>query len=306
MLDVGLMIEGQLGVTWQRWQRIAETVEKAGYAGLYRSDHFTDAEGPHLEALELMTSLTCLAMSTRDLAFGAVVSPVSFRDPRILAWQAAAIDQIAPGRLRLGLGAGWNEREHREFGFDLLDVEGRFQRFREAIEVVTRLLHQEGPATFSGEFYQLDGAELVPNPVRQGRIPIVIGGNGPRRTLPLAAQYADEWNGVYLAPDQFRERNRLLDELAREAGRQPDSIKRTLMTRVIFGLDDEQVTQRLEGQDADELRASGRIVGTADQIASQLREWEAAGAQGIRLQWVDDLDDLAGMEALGRAATQAA
>jgi len=306
MLDVGLMIEGQLGVTWQRWQRIAETVEKAGYAGLYRSDHFTDAAGPHLEALELMTSLTCLAMTTRNLAFGAVVSPVSFRDPRILAWQAAAIDQIAPGRLRLGLGAGWNEREHREFGFDLLDVDGRFQRFREAIEVVTRLLHQQGPVSFSGEFYQLDGAELMPNPVRQGRIPIVIGGNGPRRTLPLAAQYADEWNGVYLTPDQFRERNRLLDDLAREAGRQPESIKRTLMTRVIFGRDEEQVAQRLEGENADELRASGQVVGTADQIASQLREWEAAGVQGIRLQWVDDLDDLAGIEALGRAATQSA
>jgi F420-dependent oxidoreductase-like protein len=305
VIDVALMIEGQDGVNWGRWQRIAKAVEGAGYAGLYRSDHFTNPDGDHLDALELWTSLTWLATNTSRIAFGPLVSPVSFRDPRISAWTAAAIDGLSPGRLRLGLGAGWMDREHEEFGFDLLDVDARFRRLREALEVVTRFLHSEGPVSFSGEFYELSDAEFMPNPVRTGRIPIVIGGNGPRRTLPLAARYADEWNGVGLAADRFRERTRLLDELAREEGRQPAEIRRSLMTRVIFGRDEEQLAQRLNGASADEVRAAGRIVGTAAEIPAQLRELEAAGVQGVMLQWVDDLDDIEGIEALGRAARSA-
>ena len=303
MIDVGLMIEGQMGVTWPRWQRIARAAEAAGYDGLYRSDHFTEPRGPHQEALELWTSLTWVADNTSRLSFGPMVAPVSFRDPRIMAWQAAAIHALAPGRLRLGLGAGWNEREHEEFGFDLLGIDARFRRFTEALEVVTRLVRQEGPVSFSGEFYELDGAEFVPNPVRFGTLPIVVGGNGPRRTLPLAARFADEWNGVSLTPDAFRERTALLDDLLREEGRNPADVKRTLMTRVIFGSDADQLEERLHGETADELRAAGRIVGTAEQIREQLRELEAAGVQGVMLQWLDGLDDIPGIEALGRAAS---
>jgi alkanesulfonate monooxygenase SsuD/methylene tetrahydromethanopterin reductase-like flavin-dependent oxidoreductase (luciferase family) len=303
MVDVGLMIEGQLGVNWPRWQAIAGAVENAGYAGLYRSDHFTEPKGPHLDALELWTSLTWLATNTSRISFGPVVAPVSFRDPRIAAWQAAAIHGLAPGRLRFGMGAGWMEREHEEWGFDLLGLDARFQRFTEALEIVTRLLRDEGPVSFSGEFYELDGAELKPNPASQGALPIVIGGNGPRRTLPLAARFADEWNGVYLSPDGFKERNQLLDDLLRDEGRQPGDVRRTLMTRVIFGKNEDQVTERLAGENADDLRGKGQIVGTAEQIPAQLRELEAAGVQGVMLQWVDDLDDIEGIEALGRATT---
>ena len=301
MIDVGLMIEGQLGVNWARWQRLAQVAEEAGYTGLYRSDHFTEPEGPHLDALELWTSLTWLATNTARISFGPVVCPVSFRDPRIAAWQAAAIHGIAPGRLRFGLGAGWMEREHEEWGFDLLGLDARFQRFTEALEIVTRLLRKQGPVSFFGEFYELDGAELVPNPVSQGTLPIVVGGNGRRRTLPLAARFADEWNGVYLSANGFRERSRLLDDLLRDAGREPDEVRRTLMTRVIFGKDEDQVTERFAGESADELRAKGQIVGTAKQIPAQLRELEAAGVQGVMLQWVDDLDDIEGIAALGQA-----
>jgi F420-dependent oxidoreductase-like protein len=304
VIDVGLMIEGQKGVNWPRWQAIAQAVERAGFAGLYRSDHFTEPEGRHLDALELWTSLTWLATSTSRISFGPVVSPVSFRDPRIAAWQAAAVHGLAPGRLRFGLGAGWNEREHEEWGFDLLGLDARFQRFAEALEIVTRLLRTEGPVSFRGEFYELDGAELVPSPVSLGTLPIVVGGNGQRRTLPLAARFADEWNGVYLSADGFRERSRLLDDLLRDVGRQPGEVRRTLMTRVIFGKDEDQVTERLAGESADELRGNGQIVGTAAEIPAQLRELEAAGVQGVMLQWVDDLDDIEGIGALGRAATR--
>jgi alkanesulfonate monooxygenase SsuD/methylene tetrahydromethanopterin reductase-like flavin-dependent oxidoreductase (luciferase family) len=193
------------------------------------------------------------------------------------------------------------EREHEEWGFDLLGLDARFQRFTEALEIVTRLLRIAGPVSFSGEFYELNGAELMPNPVSQGTLPIVIGGNGQRRTLPLAARFGDEWNGVYLSADGFRERSRLLDDLLRDVGRRPDDVRRTLMTRVIFGKDEDQLIERLAGESADELRGKGQIVGTARHIPAQLRELEAAGVQGVMLQWVDDLDDIEGIGALGRA-----
>jgi F420-dependent oxidoreductase-like protein len=303
VIDVGLMIEGQDGVTWERWQRLAAAAESSGYYGLFRSDHFTNPSGPHLAALELWTSQTWLATNTSRISFGPLVAPVSFRDPRIMAWQAAAIHTLAPGRIRLGLGAGWMDREHQEFGFDLLDIDARFRRFEEALVVVTRLLREEGPVSFSGEYYALDGAELVPNPVIQGVMPIVIGGNGLRRTLPLAARYADEWNGVNIPLASYRERNLALDELARGEGRRPEEIRRTLMTRVVFGRDKGELESRLKGEDADTLRAAGHVVGTPEEIPPQLQAMEAVGVQGVMLQWLDDLDDIDGIVALGRAAT---
>lgn len=302
MIDVNLMIEGQDGLNWERWQKIARAVEDAGYDGLYVSDHFTNQDGPVVDSLELWTSLTWLASNTRNLAFGPVVAPVSFRDPRIAAWTAAAIDGLSPGRLRLGLGAGWQVREHDAWGFDLLDLDARFQRFEESLEVVSRLVRNEGPVSYNGTFYQLDGAEIMPNPVTINRIPIVIGGNGPRRTVPLAARFADEWNGVYISRDNFQQRNALLDSLLAEQGRKPEDVKRTVMTKITFGKDEAELTERLAGADADELRAGGQIVGTADQIAAQLRAWEEAGAAGIMLQWTDDLDDIEGIKQLGKAA----
>lgn len=111
------------------------------------------------------------------------------------------------------------EREHDAFGFDLLDAATRFDRFEEGLEVVTRLLRNEEPASFAGEFYRLDDALLMPRSPRPGGIPIVIGGNGPRRTLPLVARYADEWNGVSLTADKFAGLNARLDGLLREARR---------------------------------------------------------------------------------------
>ncbi len=195
-------------------------------------------------------------------------------------------------------------REHEEWGFDLLDLDSRFHRFTESLEVVTRLLREEGPVSFEGTYYPLQDAEIKPNPVSINRIPVVIGGNGPRRTLPLAARFADEWNGVYLSLDDFRERSARLDSLLEQEGRDPSTVKRTLMTGVIFGRDEAQLAERLAGEDADELRAAGRIVGLAEEIPAQMRALEEAGVEGIMLQWTEDLDDLEGIAALGRAATK--
>ncbi|PMP82174.1 MAG: LLM class F420-dependent oxidoreductase, partial [Chloroflexus aggregans] len=151
-IEIALMIEGQNRLTWPRWQRLAQAAEDLGFVGLYRSDHFTNANPPEKESLELWVSLTWLASHTKRIEFGPLVSPVSFRHPALTARMAAAVDDLAGGRLQLGLGAGWQEREHTMFGFDLLQVQERFHRFAEGLEVVTRLLRSETPITWIGEY----------------------------------------------------------------------------------------------------------------------------------------------------------
>ena len=140
MIEVALMIEGQDGLTWERWKRFVQIAEEMGFAGLYRSDHYTNANPPDKESLETWISLAWLASQTERIEFGPLVSPLSFRDPTMLARMAVAVDDLSGGRLVLGLGAGWQEREHRKFGWDLLDIAPRFQRFEEGLEIITRLI----------------------------------------------------------------------------------------------------------------------------------------------------------------------
>ncbi len=299
MLEVAIMIEGQDGIDWRRWQRLVQTVEGLGYAGLFRSDHFTNPTGPVLDALELWSSLTWLADNTSRIEFGPLVSPVSFRHPVITAWQASAVDNLAGGRLRLGIGAGWQEREHVTYGFDLLDTDRRFARFEEALQVVILLLQSDEPVSFDGEFYRLRDAALMPRSPRPGGPPIVIGGNGPRRTLPLAARYADEWNAVLVTSERFIELDARLDELLQEVGRPPEQVRRTLMTRAVSGRSTADVERKLAGQSADELRGRGAIVGTAPEVAEQLGRLEEAGVQRVMLQWLET-DDIDGLEAMAQ------
>jgi F420-dependent oxidoreductase-like protein len=296
------MIEGQDGVNWPRWRRLAQSAEELGFAGLYRSDHWVNHTGDLQDALELWTSLTWLASNTSRIAFGPVVSPISFRDPRVTAWTAAAIDDLSGGRLRLGLGAGWQEREHAMFGYDLLDTDDRFVRFTEGLEVVTRLLRSEGPVSYEGRFYQLRDAVLLPRPSRPGGPPITIGGNGPRRTLPLAARYADEWNAVYVPPARFAELSSTLDGMIGQEGRQPSEVRRTLMNRVILARGEAELERKLNGADPDTLRERGVIIGGPEEVRERLAEYEAAGVAEIMLQWIDGLDDIEGIAALAGAA----
>jgi F420-dependent oxidoreductase-like protein len=297
--EVAIMIEGQDGIDWARWQRLVRAVEDLGYAGLYRSDHFTEATGPNKDALELWASLTWLADNTERIEFGPLVSPVSFRHPVITAWQASAVDNLAGGRLRLGVGAGWQEREHETYGFDLLDTGSRFARFEEGLEVITGLLRSDRPVSFDGEFYRLRDAVLMPRSPRPGGPPIVIGGNGVRRTLPLAARYADEWNAVLVTPERFAELDARLDEVLQEAGRPPEQVRRTLMTRVVFGRTAADVERKLAGESADEVRAGGVIVGTSSEVTEHLGRLDEAGVERVMLQWLET-DDIDGLEAMAQ------
>lgn len=297
MIDVALMVEGQDGLDWPRWKRLADAADSLGLAGLYRSDHFTNPEGPHKDALELWISFAYLAAETKRIEFGPMVSPVSFRNPVVSAWSAAAVDDLSAGRFHMGLGAGWQEREHRSFGFDLLDLDDRFVRFEEGIQVVKLLLTSDEPVAFEGTYFRLDDALLLPRPARPGGPPIVIGGNGERRTMPLAAKYAGEWNAVFATPERFRELNAHMDRLLAKEGRSTESVRRTLMHRITVGKSDADVQRKTEGLDADELKSRGALIGTPNEIAEGLLAFDAAGVQRIMGQ-LYDMTDLDGVELL--------
>lgn len=312
-MALSVMIEGQDGLTWARWKHLIAEVEDLGFAGLFRSDHFTNSQPPDKDSLEMVVSLAYLAVQTQRIHFGPLVSPLSFRDPTILARQAAALDDLSGGRMVLGLGAGWQEREHTLFGHDLGDMPTRMARLGEGLEVVTRLLRSDAPVTFEGRFFQLRGATLLPRPQRPGGPRICVGGNGMRYTLPLAARYADVWNALALSLDAFRERTALLDDLARNAGRDPAAIRRTMMLPLYYGEDRDALDRRLAfrhsrenlaGKSLDEvveqLFTTGRaIVGTPDTILAQIQACAAAGVQELMLQYFDQ-EDIAGLRSFGR------
>jgi F420-dependent oxidoreductase-like protein len=313
MVAVSISVEGINGLTWPRWKRLVTAVEQFGFARLFCSDHFTQPEPPDMDSLEMVVSLTYLADRTRHVHFGPLVAPLSFRDPVMLARQAAALDDLSGGRMILGVGAGWMEREHTMFGYQLGDVPTRMARLEEGLEVITRLLRSDEPVSYEGRFYQLHGATLLPRPQRPGGPPILVGGHGPRRTLPLVARYADIWNGAWLPPETFRERSAALDDLLRAVGRQPSDIRRTIMASIFCGRDTVELEQRLgwlrrwaefAPQPLDALIEASRtyfkaIVGPPDTVIERIRAYAAAGAEEFVFQWWD-MDDIEGLEVLAQ------
>jgi len=307
MIALSIMIEGQNGLTWPRWKRIVREVEDLGFAGLFRSDHVKHAQPPDDDTLELIVSLTYLADHARRIHFGPLVAPVSFRDPALLTRQAVALDDLSGGRLILGVGAGWQEREHHLFGYTLGDVPTRMARLEEGLEVITRLLRSEEPVTYEGKFFRLRDAALLPRPQRSGGPPILIGGNSSRHTLPLVARYADIWNANFITPGAFQERSATLDRLLRAAGRNPGDVRRSVMLGLLFGRDMNELKRQIletpgfAGQSLESvleaLKASSlAIAGTPDMIIEQIHAYENAGADEVMLQWLD-LDDIDGLQA---------
>jgi alkanesulfonate monooxygenase SsuD/methylene tetrahydromethanopterin reductase-like flavin-dependent oxidoreductase (luciferase family) len=185
---------------------------------------------PDVDALEMIVSLTHLASHSKRVRMGPLVSPVSFRDPIMLARQAMAIDDLSGGRMVLGVGAGWMVSEHEMFGYALGDLKTRMDRLEEGLEVITRLIRSPEPVTFEGRFYTLREAHLLPRPARP--TPVMVGGKGPLRSMPMVARFADIWNCTPAPVAVYSERSGLLDQLLVKQGRRPADVKRTVMLHV--------------------------------------------------------------------------
>jgi F420-dependent oxidoreductase-like protein len=297
MLEIAIVVEGQSGLNWPRWQRLAAAVEQLGFTGLYRSDHIANAQPPDQDSLEAWTSLTWLASHTRRIEFGTLVSPLTFRDPVTLARMASAVDDLSDGRLTLGLGAGWSHREHDMFGYALPAPPERLDRLAEGLEVITRLLRSDARVSFDGRYFQLRDAVTLPRPRRPGGPRLLVAGSGRKRSLPLAAHFGDDWNVMFVTPATLAEMNAELDQLLAANGRQPRDLRRTVMQSVDVGRTPAELAEKRQARAWQFWREPGLIAGSSGEMADQLGAFERAGAQRIMLQWLD-LDDLDGLELL--------
>lgn len=293
-MKLSIMIEGQNGLNWKRWKKLVEVVENTGFFGLYRSDHFTNANPPDKDSLELWVSLTYLASVTTSIKFGSLVTPISFINPVFTARMAAAVDDLSNGRLKLGLGAGWQEREHNNFGFDLLEPKDRFDRFEEGVQIIKELFQSQNPYSFKGKYFQLNEAILLPKPSRQKGPDIVIGGNGNKYTLPMVLKFADEWNTIFLTPNKFHQLNERLDNLLIESGRTKTEIRRTVMTNLTYARSDAELKTKLSNRQITDLENRGIVVGQKNQVIDRLKQYQAVSCEEIMLQWID-LDDIDGL-----------
>lgn len=313
MVRLGVMIEAQEGLTWQRWSRIIETAENSNFDSVWRSDHLFSVMGViDRDQLSLWPSLTLVAARDSRLEFGALVSPTTFRHPVMLAKDSVALDNLSNGRFWLGVGAGWNEREHRAFGFPLPPLKERMDRLEEAIEVI-KLLWTGEPVRYAGEQFRLDDAQMRPVPVRSSGVPMMIGGSGERRTLRMVARFADEWNATASNLEDYRHKVEVLERHCSEIGRDSSTIARSMMLGHIIGADDAELRERarriqsvvpsMQGLPVEEvlqrMRDRGWLVGTPDEIVEAIRARAAAGVSRIMLQ-THDQDDMDAIELFGR------
>ena len=305
-MQFGLMTEPQLGMTYNTLVGLATWAERAGLDAFARSDHysFMDVEAPH--ATDAFATLGGLARDTNRIDLVVLVSPITFRHPGVIVKMAATIDEMSGGRLRLGLGTGWMEAEHTKFGLELFDQNERFERLEEAL-IYTHHAFGHLPGPFHGEYYTLEETEVYPRPF--GSLPIIVGGQGPKRTPRLAGIYADEFNFVPGSDEEATSRITSARAAAEQAGRDPDALIISMMTPVVAGSDLSAFKEILDrvaaadpfGRSADDLekgyRARGRPVGTADEVQSIIAHYAEVGFDRIYVQHfgpyeTDLLDDV--------------
>ncbi len=299
-MQLRIFTEPQQGASYQTLARVARATEDLGFDAFFRSDHFlkmgdvSGLPGP----TDAWATLAGLAVQTNRIRLGTLMTAATFRLPGPLAVAVAQIDEMSGGRIEFGLGAAWYEAEHAAYGIPFPSIGERFDRFEEQLAVITGLWETPEGKTFSfdGSHYQVTDSPALPKPVQRPRIPVIVGGLGPRRTPRLAARFAAEFNvGFSSVADAAAGFGRVRDACA-AAGRDQASMTYSVAQTVCAGRDRAEIARRAGaiGRDPGELRAAG-LAGTPAEIASKIGEFANIGAQRIYLQ-VLDLDDLDHLE----------
>ncbi len=309
-----LMIEAQQGLTYDEQLAIARRAEAAGFEGFFRSDHYSSFPGPDDNpTTDAWAVLAGLARETSTIRLGVLVSPVTFRMPGNLAKLGATVQAMSGGRLEVGFGAGWNEVEHARHGFPFPPIEERADRLEEALTIVRGLWEEPDGWSFQGRHYRVEDALFRARP--EPRPPIIVGGEGRPRSMRIAARFADEFNLTSSGPDRATEKMRQLRDVLVAEGRDPESIRRSVMVGVMVGADEAEVEARgrdlMVALDADpdgpsdwlEERRARWVVGSPDQAREMVRRFAAAGIERLMLQdfLPRDLEmiDLIGRELIG-------
>jgi F420-dependent oxidoreductase-like protein len=276
---------GQQDVTYQDVVSIWKEAETLGFDSAWNFDHFMpirgDEDGPCLES---WTLLAALATQTSRLRIGALVNGNTYRNPALIAKMATTLDQISNGRFELGMGAAWFEKEHRAYGFPFYTPKERADRLGEALQVITKLWRDDHP-TFEGQYYSLFEAPFSPRNVQQPHPPIVVGGKGKKWIMPLVARYADAWNvPIGVTPKGITNRREIIRAECARIGRTPCDIEVQAFL-VLYSITDIPFAGgaiRLGARLIEDKRvAQSILVGSAEQIADQIRTYVDAGATHI-------------------------
>jgi F420-dependent oxidoreductase-like protein len=233
----GLQVAPQQ-TTVEEMKEVWKEAEALGFDTLWVNDHLLPSFGPEdAPNLESWTLLAAMATATSRVKVGALVTSNTFRHPAVLAKMATTIDHLSNGRFILGIGAGYFEPEHKAYGITLPAVKERVKRLEEAIQIITKLWTAEPTVSFKGQYYTLVDAPFAPKPVQKPHPPIMIGGTGEKRILPLVARYAQMWNIGNLAPDEIAAKNKVLEEHCRKIGRNCAEIEHSYLTPLFLKAD---------------------------------------------------------------------
>ncbi len=263
--------------SWDDIYEITAHCEQTGWDGVYFADHFMP-NGPDStpldgDTLECWTIIAALAALVPRLRIAPLVTSVTYRHPAVLAKIAAAADQVCGGRLTLGVGAGWQQNEHAAYGIPLGSVRERLDRFEEAVQILRSLLTQPR-TTFSGTYFQVQDAPAQPAP-RQDPMPLLIGGSGERRTMRIAARYADQWN-AWTTPELLAHKVSVLREHCEQAGRDPSEIHVSTQALLYLSTDEQWLKEKREAPSRAPV-----IAGTPGEVADILRRYAEAGADEL-------------------------
>jgi F420-dependent oxidoreductase-like protein len=305
-MDVCLMTEGQEDVTWEDWLALARFCEENGVGTMFRSDHYLSVDDRRERgSLDAWGTIIGLGAATRTLRLGTMVSPATFRHPSVLAKLAVTADHVSGGRVEVGIGAGWWEREHELYGFELPPIGPRMDALEEQMQIV-RGHWAPGPFSFAGEHFSVKELDALPKPMQRPRPPLILGAKGGPRSLRMGARYADEYNTVMATPEEIADLRRRLDEACEKEGRDPTTLPLSMMTGWLVGADRDELLDRAsrlsewkgQGGDGEAFIAGLRestIVGTVDEAVEQLRALEEAGLTRVMGQHLlhRDLDAVA-------------
>lgn len=312
MVSLALLLESQEGLTWPSLFAAAGAADDLGFDGLYLSDHFGSVEiTSEREVMPAWTAVAVLAARMHSLRLGPLVSPMTFRHPVDLCKQAIALDLLTGGRIDVGIGAGWHRDEHTRFGLPFPEPGVRVRMLAEGLEVFTRLW-TESDVSWSGEFYSLDSATVMPRPLTH-RPPIILGGDGPRM-LGLAAEFAQEWNCLYKNLGEFSVLMDSVDEACVRTGRDPKRLARSVMTPLLIARTEAEAEKRIAAHrhvfgglpaSLAEWRAAGFIGGIVPEVQEQLAAWGEIGLSRVIFEH-NEIDDRESLELLAEIFLESA
>ncbi|MCP3994361.1 MAG: LLM class flavin-dependent oxidoreductase [bacterium] len=296
-MEFGLMVEPQVGGTYEELSALASAAERAGFSSFARSDHYL-AGDDSVPATDALTTIAGLARDTDSIKLTVLVTPLTFRHPGVIAKTAATIDEMSGGRFELGIGTGWMESEHRVFGIKLPDIRTRFSLLFETLAYVHAAVgRSEGG--YTGRHFGLEDIKVLPRPID---MPIIIGGMGPKKTPSIAGRFADEYNLFACNADDLAVRMEVMTTTARELGRDPQAVKVSITSSAILGENEAEYREALaaaaaqrdkEPKELEAILASRRMLhGTFEQAAEQINQYGEEGVGRIYIQHFEPLREI--------------